>query len=160
MFVSRKKRGGGAAIFIKDWNEYSTIKIVDQENWSHIFYYDSSKVIFSTYNPSNNQNFLLLLDEELTTFRNKKVISMGDINIKIIDDSRLVSNFKEIFVTNGFQLLNENIPSKNTQHSQTLIEHILKSSKVDPSIELSKIGNKWARTANPRKRNKYPQKVD
>lgn len=145
VFASRKKRGGGVAIFIKDSIEYNTIKIINQENWSYILVYMHSykKYIGSIYNPPSNsdQNFLEFLDEELATLTNKEVIIMGDININVIDDSRLVSNYKDILITNGFQLLNEYIPTRNTQHSQTLIDHIIMSSKIDPSRELSIIGN-------------------
>jgi len=80
--------------------------------------------------------FLESLDLNLQKLNDKKGIIMGDFNINLLLESTVVEEYKNIIAQNAFLSI-VNIPTRVTETSKTLLDHILTnilSADIKPSV--------------------------
>lgn len=140
----RNTRGGGASIYIREeiafiendmtaynFNECNivSLKLVKQK-----------LTIFGVYRPPQNniEEYINELDKLLEN-QKETCILIGDINLDLLKDTQVVTNYKNTIDMNGFQIQNQ-LTSKNatriTQTSASIIDHIITNHNLTCDVTL------------------------
>ena len=84
------------------------------------------------YNPPSEgvEGAVQFLDAEMSGLANKNVILVGDVNLNILQDTRESRHYKGVCMTNGFSILNAQVPTRVTRTSRSLIDHVLVSDRA------------------------------
>lgn len=141
----RVGRGGGVAIYVR-----KTIKFreVDQSNdndivnWICIALGEQNAKLSVVYKPPshNNKDFFPYLESILLKHPKSHLI-IGDMNINLLDDSQMISDYKNLLRINNFKIVNticEKHATRTTESSKSLIDHVLSDScsKIDCNVSV------------------------
>lgn len=128
----REGRGGGTSLYIKKTIKCQEVDSFGAEktpNWTCVNIGESDLKLSVVYKPPSYSNVEFLRDLEiiLTKYPRKHVV-VGDININLLEDCTLVTNYKNLLTINNFKI-NNTITNENatrvTVNNQSIIDHVL-----------------------------------
>ncbi len=128
----REGRGGGTSVYIKKTIKCQEVDRFGTEktpNWICVKIGESDLKLSFIYKPPSYSNIEFLRDLEiiLTKYPRKHVV-VGDININLLEDCTVVTNYKNLLAINNFKI-NNTITNENatrvTVNSQSIIDHVL-----------------------------------
>jgi exonuclease III len=153
-FGRTKKSRGGVVLLVKRESGLKC-KVVKTHSIEAVFETCSINVhvenrvlqIILLYRPSNAQNNSHLLDffnslEDLLASiieQDKEIILLGDFNIDVLKSNHDSNQLNDILSVNQFSLLNEMVPTRSFNGSETLIYHIYSNFDSDFNIEVMPI---------------------
>ena len=129
----RKKRGGGAAIYIKNTIKISELDKTDPQEdisgLSAVVGDNNLKVSLIYRPPSYDYDQCNLYLETLMGKYPKKHLIIGDFNVNLLDKHQnQVIEYKNTIVLNGYQILNridEQNATRVTLNSKSVIDHVI-----------------------------------
>lgn len=133
--------GGGIAIYLKNTIDYNIKESINQENNQILIINIPNKNInFGIiYRPpsTNISKFINFFDSILHKYKN--TLFVGDININLLNDNNFIKSYKNMLISNGFNILNDlNQPTRvdNIRNTTTIIDHIISDCIKDIQIIL------------------------
>lgn len=125
----REQSGGGAALYVR--NDLASNIITCIEKFHSILKVEiqiqNVKITCMViYNPNkdNSKYFLEDLETCLADKNHKNILLVGDFNIDILRNSKETDYLMELTTNFDLQLCNDHIPTRVTDHSSTLIDHL------------------------------------
>lgn len=134
----RRGRGGGAAVYIRNdikVRELETSKENDSINWICLAVGEDNLKVSVMYKPPSISNTeLLTFFESILLKYPKKHLIVGDTNLNLLELNNSIKNYKNIIALNNFRIRNEiseNMATRVTDHSKTIIDHIIAENSID-----------------------------
>ena len=139
----RDGRGGGAAIYISKTLQFNIINQTNS-NLNNVITINlpqlSLKILAFYKQPSScNYRFIDYLEEVLSNTKN--LILIGDVNINLLEENCIVSEYLNTIQSNGYRVLNNiakheatRVDSRNGHRS--IIDHIITDIPCDMAIHL------------------------
>lgn len=122
-------RGGGVAIYLKSNLKYRKGKVVNnvhQITEVVVQIENKSVSVICVYNP-NNVNAHNMHDDMEIIFANDKgnMIIVGDFNINLLSDDSTTQSHTDLVQSYGLEFCNLLVPTRITDHSSTIIDHVI-----------------------------------
>lgn len=138
-YATREKRGGGLGIFVHNKLKFNIEEKIENEiSYMAVCIKSFGITICGIYRPPSLplNSFFEFLDNKLENLESKYLncFFFADMNIDILKNSNNSMKLLEIYKTNNFELCNRNVPSRVTQNSSTLIDHIVTNSEKTVNV--------------------------
>lgn len=122
-----EKRGGGTVIFIKNNINFTEVIKDEKYNFNVIEILNCQPNLrIGVFYKAPLENSNIFIDYLENKLRNKgNYIFFADTNLNLFDNSNVVIKYKDMIVTSGYSIVNKTESTRNTIHSNTLIDHII-----------------------------------
>ena len=135
-------RGGGVAAFIKKSCSHNIIDSISTQTHSILYISVGCPIKYHVvlfYNPDlkNLSKFLIDLEVILQKVPSRNVLVFGDSNFNLLGTPEIISDYISVMNSYGLYLMNSKFPTRETDNSSTLIDHIFCSAMdrfLDPSV--------------------------
>lgn len=127
-FCSREIRGGGVAVYLKEEIEYGVImnKNLNKCSYLNINLRSANLRLIALYRPPEVKYRLFANDlENIIREVNDDAIIIGDMNVDLLKHQQEKVDYKLLLTSYGFRLVNTTRPTRITENTKTLIDHVV-----------------------------------